>query len=186
MTLILIHGLVLGVTGDLDLMEERRRPAAAGRDSLFFLRLAGMGLLFAHWAIAGLDVGRFHWSDNIPPGLRAFGLAGVAGALSIVRWAQHVNRFFSAAMRIQRDRGHVVITSGPYRWVRHPGYAAFILGSLCSGLALGSWWSLVPPVLVAARFLRRAAQEDRMLQQELEGYREYAAKVRYRLLPGVW
>ena len=87
-----------------------------------------------------------------------------------------MNRFFSSAMRIQRDRGQHVITTGPYQYVRHPGYAAFILVALCSGLALGSWGSLLPSLLYIGLFIRRTAVEDRLLREELEGYPAYAER----------
>ena len=150
------------------------------------LRLLAAASLVGHWVVAGLDVGRYHWSDTVPLGVQLLGLIGFAAAFALIRWAQHVNRFFSSAMRIQRDRGQHVITAGPYHYVRHPGYAAFILVALCSGLALGSWWSTVPPLLFTVLFIRRTAVEDRLLQEELEGYSAYAEKVRYRLVPGLW
>ncbi len=171
---------------DLDLLKERMRPGPGGRDNLHLIRVFGALMLSSHLVIAGLDVGRYHWSDNVPLALQVSGLIGVALALFIMRWAQTVNRFFSAAMRIQRDRGHHVITSGPYRIVRHPGYFAFILIGICSGLALGSWLSVLPTLAFSLLFVRRAAREDRLLKEELEGYSDYAARVRYRLVPGVW
>jgi len=98
------------------------------------------------------------------------------------------NAYFSTVVRIQEERGHAVCTSGPgpYRFVRHPGYAGAILQSLATPLLLGSLWALVPGGLAALLVVARTALEDRMLHEELEGYREYAAQVHYRLLPGVW
>jgi len=182
----LLFALITAASIDLDLMKERLRPRAGGKDSLPLLRLLAAASLGGHWVVAGLDVGRYHWSDTVPLGVQVLGLIGVAAALAIIRWTQHVNRFFSSAMRIQRDRGQHVITGGPYQYVRHPGYAAFILVALCSGLALGSWWSLLPPFLYIVLFIRRTAVEDWLLRAELEGYPAYAEKVRYRLVPGLW
>lgn len=179
-------GMIVTLTADLDLARERWRPGGESKDNLAALRLLGMLLMGGQWVIAGLDVGRYHWSDTVPIGVQALGLAGLTAALAVVRWAQSVNRFFSSAIRIQRDRGHHVVTSGPYRYVRHPGYTAFSLGWICSALILGSWWSLVPSLAFIALLVRRTAVEDRFLQAELEGYAEYARKVRYRLLPGLW
>jgi protein-S-isoprenylcysteine O-methyltransferase Ste14 len=110
----------------------------------------------------------------------------VAAATALPAWALTVNRFFSSDARIQRDRGHQVVTDGPYRFVRHPGYAGSMLLALAMPLALGSWWSYLPALAAAALMLRRLLIEDRMLRAELEGYADYAARVRWRLLPGVW
>jgi protein-S-isoprenylcysteine O-methyltransferase Ste14 len=89
-------------------------------------------------------------------------------------------------VRIQTDRGQTVVSDGPYRYVRHPGYASSLLAMLAIPLALGSWWALIPAALVGALYVLRTALEDRTLQAELPGYRDYAEHVRYRLLPGVW
>jgi protein-S-isoprenylcysteine O-methyltransferase Ste14 len=96
------------------------------------------------------------------------------------------NRFYSRFVRIQRERGHTVVSSGPYRYVRHPGYVGQMTFSLASPLALGSLWALIPGGLFALRLVVRTALEDKTLRVELGGYREYVAHVRYRLLPGVW
>jgi protein-S-isoprenylcysteine O-methyltransferase Ste14 len=89
-------------------------------------------------------------------------------------------------VRIQAERGHRAISGGPYRWMRHPGYAGAVLTHLTTALLLNSWWALVPAVVVSGVLVVRTALEDRYLQEQLEGYREYAGQVRYRLLPGVW
>jgi protein-S-isoprenylcysteine O-methyltransferase Ste14 len=96
------------------------------------------------------------------------------------------NRFFSSVVRIQADRGHTVATGGPYRFVRHPGYAGFIAGSFGAALLLGSRWALLPALLSAVLLVVRTVLEDRTLRAELPGYAEYAARVRHRLLPHVW
>ncbi len=169
-----------------DLLEERRKPGGEGRDNLALLRAAaGVGFLF-QWIFAGLDVGRFHWTDSVPTPLRAIGLASLCAVLSIWHWAMRTNPFFSAAVRIQHDRGHVVVASGPYRVVRHPGYAVFVLLGWGGPLALGSWGAVASHIVVVLLIVRRAMLEDRMLRTELDGYAEYAASVRYRFLPGVW
>jgi len=97
-----------------------------------------------------------------------------------------VNRFFSSVVRIQDERGHHVIDRGPYALVRHPGYLGMLLVGATMPLALGSWWALLPGSALVACGLRRVWVEDRFLAVSLPGYREYAARVRYRLLPGVW
>jgi protein-S-isoprenylcysteine O-methyltransferase Ste14 len=135
--------------------------------------------------VAALDDGRFHWSQAswlvVVVGYFLF-LAGYA----LMTWAQAVNRFFEPGVRIQTDRGHRVIDSGPYSIVRHPGYSAAMLVFVGLALSLGSFWALIPAGIAAAVLLVRTDWEDRMLQDELSGYRDYAARVRYRLVPGLW
>ena len=163
------------------MVQERLRPGPGGKDSV--TRPVGTLLMVAHMGIAGLDVGRFHWSPDFPVTLQVVALAAVAASLGGAMWAMSANPFFSSAVRIQHDRGHRVITTGPYRIVRHPGYTGTMLWFLASPLALGSWWAVLPAVPL---FVRRTALEDKLLREELEGYAEYAQKVRYRLVPGVW
>ena len=173
------------LTSDVGMMKERMHPTAAGRDNLVLLRVA-FGLVFVtHWVIAAWEVGRSQ-SAGVAPALQVVALCLLAAGVATWGWAMHTNRFFSTAVRIQAERGHYVVSTGPYGVVRHPGYAAAVVVSLCSGLALGSWWAVLPCLVGAALFVRRASVEDRLLQAELTGYREYAGRVPYRLLPGVW
>ncbi len=165
------------------LLAERMRPGPGERDRVSQPALV-LGLVVV-WVLAGLDVGRVHWS-RVPAWLSALGLALVALGYGLVAWSMFVNRFFSSAVRLQWDRGHEVISSGPYALVRHPGYAGGILLFLGTGLALGSWWTFPVLGVVIAGTLRRAALEDRLLFDELPGYADYARRVRFRLLPGVW
>ncbi len=101
-------------------------------------------------------------------------------------YALLANRFFSGMVRIQTERGHRVVSSGPYRWVRHPGYAGGPLSFLASPILLGAMWTFLPAVFWTIVTVIRTALEDRALQEKLEGYRDYAGRVRYRLVPGVW
>jgi protein-S-isoprenylcysteine O-methyltransferase Ste14 len=101
-------------------------------------------------------------------------------------WAMVANRFFAALVRIQTDRGHTVVSTGPYRIMRHPGYAGGMLADLSFPFLLGSAWALIPIAIVLALIIIRTSLEDQTLKEELPGYQEYAAHVRYRLLPGVW
>src|ERR1700733_740065 len=169
---------------DPGLLRERMRPGGKKpppAQKLF------TGVLFLHWIVAGLDRGRFHWSDDIPAWLQGAGLIGLAGGYALCLWAMRENRFFSSVIRIQSDRGQYVVTAGPYAVIRHPGYAAGILIIAASGIALGSWLAEALLVLTTLPFLLyRAITEDRILKVELEGYRDYAARVRWRLLPGIW
>jgi protein-S-isoprenylcysteine O-methyltransferase Ste14 len=171
-------------TLDPGLLRERMRPN--GKPPPLGLRLFTM-VLFLHWIVAGLDRGRLHWSDNVPTWLQAVGLFGVAAGYALALWAMKVNRFFSSVVRIQTDRGQHVIATGPYALIRHPGYTSGFLIIVTSGAALGSWLAAVMLVIFSLPFLlHRAVTEDRVLTGELPGYRDYANRVRWRLLPGIW
>jgi protein-S-isoprenylcysteine O-methyltransferase Ste14 len=145
-----------------------------------------IGIMLAHLAVAGLDVGRYHWSDTVPFWLQIISLALIAAAIAFSKWATSTNRFFSSVVRIQRDRGHRVVDTGPYAYIRHPGYAAGITWLLVSGAALGSWVSAAVAALGIPFYFRRLFLEERVLLAELEGYREYAQRVPWRLVPRVW
>jgi protein-S-isoprenylcysteine O-methyltransferase Ste14 len=166
-----------------DLARERMRPG--GEAPPWSLRLAFL-LCLLHWAIAGLDRGRFHWSDTVPLWLQLAALAVFVGGLAFDLWAIRVNPFFSSAVRIQNERGQRVVSEGPYRWMRHPGYAGAIPILVASGLILCSWLATVLGGLGALWLVWRTVVEDRMLRAELPGYADYARRVRWRLLPGVW
>jgi protein-S-isoprenylcysteine O-methyltransferase Ste14 len=137
------------------------------------------------WVTAGLDV-RLGWSRGILPGLQIAALVLLLLAGLLGTWAMAANQFFSSTVRIQSERDHRVVSEGPYRYIRHPGYTGGIAAMLATAVALGSWFALIPGTLVGCGYLLRTGLEDRVLQEELEGYREYSQKVRYRLLPGVW
>lgn len=169
---------------DPGLAAERRRPGPGGVDRARRFVLA-VGAC-AHLAVGWLDAGQFHWSDTVPGPLRVAGLAGYAAGLAWLFWAVSVNRFFSPVVRIQEERGHHLITRGPYRFMRHPGYAALIVVFPCSALAIGSWWAFVPALAEVALLLQRVVIEDRFLLEHLTGYAPYVATVPYRLVPGVW
>jgi len=178
----LMAGLMAGV--DPELMEERWHPAGE-RAQLLPLVLVGFPLFLAYLAIAGLDAGRFHWS-RVPPGVQIGALVFFAASWALVDWAMVANRFFSSVVRIQTERGHHVVMLGPYRYLRHPGYAGAIIGFLSGPVVLGSWWALAAILPIVALVLRRTAAEDRFLREKLPGYAAYAERVRYRLLPGIW
>ncbi|HEY7575427.1 MAG TPA: isoprenylcysteine carboxylmethyltransferase family protein [Thermoanaerobaculia bacterium] len=169
---------------DPTLAAERASPGPGGQD---YGMIPAVGLLWlVQHVSAGLDVGRYHWSDGVSPVLRTAALVAVAGGLVVMVWAMEVNRFFSSVIRIQRDRGHHVVTGGPYRWVRHPGYAAAPFLLVGSGLALGSWIATALGLFFLPLLVRRTVREDRILREQLEGYAAYAERVRWRILPGVW
>jgi protein-S-isoprenylcysteine O-methyltransferase Ste14 len=114
----------------------------------------------------------------------AAGFVLLVSALSV--WAMASNRFFSGTVRIQADRGHTVVDGGPYGFVRHPGYLAWCISAPAIPLMLGSLWALIPSLLGMCALVLRTSLEDRTLRKELPGYEDYARRVRYRLLPGVW
>ncbi len=169
---------------DPSLQQERVGPGS-GRSRSRAFRLALAPFVLGLLVVAGLDTGRFHWS-TVPFGVQVASLVGLAAALSLMLWAMAVNRFFSPAIYIQSERGHYVITGGPYRFIRHPGYLAMALIFGFGALVLGSWWALLPAAGYALLILNRAAREDRFLQAELPGYADYAKQVHYRVLPGIW
>lgn len=171
------------VSIDDDLASERFSPPEPGADRWWLLAVQIAAL--AHLVVGGLD-NRFHWSPAVPPTVRGAALAGMAAAFFLVFRAMRENRFFSSVVRIQAERGHRVVTTGPYAVVRHPGYVGMIVGVPLSGLALGSYASAAVALIYSALMARRVTFEDRFLRQSLDGYREYAARVRHRLVPGVW
>ncbi len=137
------------------------------------------------WIVAGLSF-RFRALSGIPFAVRLGGLAVLVGGSALVTWSMLVNPFFSAVVRIQRDREHGVISRGPYRLVRHPGYLGMLLANLATPIVLDAPWTFVPVGTVAVLLVVRTALEDRTLRSELAGYAEYAAGTRARLVPGVW
>jgi len=141
--------------------------------------------IIAEIPLASLDAGRMGWSD-VPPWVVAAGYILLIGGVAVTAWAQAVNPFFEPGVRIQTERAQRVITSGPYRIVRHPGYSAAIALFIGIPLALASWWALLPAALAIALLVVRTGLEDRLLRAELPGYNAYASRTRYRLLPGVW
>jgi len=137
------------------------------------------------WAVAGLNV-RFGWLPEVSPAVQIAAIAIVVLGYAFASWAMASNPFFSGTVRIQADRGHTVVSDGPYRIVRHPAYTGAFVSGLATPLLLGSWWALIPAGLTTVLLVVRTALEDRTLQEELDGYQEFARQVRYRLLPGVW
>lgn len=170
-----------------DILEERARSieleGAKSWDKILAPILA-FGSLFII-IVAGLDH-RFSWTSPFS------WLANLIAILMIIlgyilgSWALLENRFFSGVVRIQKDRGHHVISSGPYHFIRHPGYAGTLWAYLFTPLLLDSAWAFIPVFLLVGVLVIRTALEDQTLQEELPGYKNYARKTRYRLLPGIW
>jgi protein-S-isoprenylcysteine O-methyltransferase Ste14 len=185
---VLISHVLILVPINPELLAERARgicqEGAKSWDKWVATFAAGMGTM-PTWIVAALDV-RFEWSASLPLALHIGGLIGSVLGWALFMWAMGANAFFSEAVRIQEERGHTVTTGGPYRYVRHPGYVGAILALLATPLLLGSLWAFIPVGLAAIGYVVRTALEDRTLQEELDGYKEYAQRVRYRLLPAVW
>lgn len=168
-----------------DLVAERARIGEGTKD---WDRVLGSLSIFlvtpGALIVAGLDK-RFGWSQ-LPPAVQivAAGLVILGSALTV--WAIASNKFFSGTVRIQKDRGHTVVSAGPYAFVRHPGYLAWCVSAPAIPLMLGSLCGLIPAMLGLCALVIRTALEDRTLREELPGYQDYARRVRYRLLPGLW
>ena len=135
--------------------------------------------------VAALDGGRSRWSQ-VPIWVEIAGFAMMVGYFVLNLWVMVHNAYLSAVVRIQDERGHTVATTGPYRVIRHPMYAAICLMAVGIPLALGSWWALIPGGLLILTFILRTYQEDRFLAANLSGYAEYTQRTRYRLVPGMW
>ncbi|MBE7385687.1 MAG: isoprenylcysteine carboxylmethyltransferase family protein [Leptolyngbya sp. SIO1E4] len=165
---------------------KRREQLGKGTKTWDIVVLAMFGVTFlAIPLVAALDI-RYRWSE-MSPWLWPVGAVLYAFFVAVVTRSMAVNPFFEKTVRIQGDRNHQVIESGPYRIVRHPGYIATILGLvLAMPLLLGSWWAFIPATLSTLCLIIRTTLEDRTLQKELSGYEAYTRKVHYRLLPGLW
>jgi len=168
-----------------ELLAER---AARRKDTktwdMLILSIIGLTTI-AKYVVAGLDL-RFGWTAPMPVAFQIAALVIAGLGYGLLTWSMAANAFFSTVVRIQEDRGHAVATSGPYRYVRHPGYTGSIAFELATPIMLGSLWALIPGGLAALLLLLRTALEDETLRKELDGYKEYAEQVRHRLLPGVW
>lgn len=171
---------------DPALEAERARPGPGAKR--WDRQLLGIGLLLtvATLVVAGLDAGRFRWSPRLGWPWSVAGVVLSAAGMGLFLRARAENRFFSAVVRVQRERGHTVCRSGPYRVVRHPGYAGMIAGTLGLPLLLMSAWSAIPAALHVVLLVARTRLEDATLEQELDGYRAYQQATRFRLVPGLW
>ena len=147
--------------------------------------LMAFSMTFPLYIVSGLDH-RFGWSPSFPLGLNILGFLMIVLGYAFAGWALVENRFFSSVVRIQTDRGHAVCDSGPYRIVRHPGYAGNVLALPGIVLALGSVWTIIPGIAALIITLTRTALEDKTLKEELQGYKSYASRVRFRLIPGIY
>lgn len=153
-------------------------------DRTLSLFVALLGPL-ATYILAGL-VHRYGWGADVPLWAQLVALGLYVMCCVIGSWALVANPFFSSVVRIQTDRGHTVVSSGPYAIVRHPGYSSAAISYLALPILLGAYWAITPAVVTIALLVGRTALEDRTLRAELPGYEEYTQKTRYRLIPGIW
>ncbi|MGH9396246.1 MAG: methyltransferase family protein [Terriglobia bacterium] len=177
-------GLVTSLAIDSTLDGERRKPGPVEINPTS--RVAASLLFLVTLTAAALDRGRFNWTPKMTETMQIAALIVLVMAAALEVWALVANPFFSTAIRIQADRGHRLVTRGPYRFVRHPGYLAMTMIIPATALALGSLASLIPALSYSALILHRTVSEDRFLTERLRGYAGYAQAVRYRLIPGLW
>lgn len=175
--------LVTMLAVDPGLAQERARLGAGARDG--DLRFTSGFFFLVTVGFAAMDVGRLHQSDAVPVPVSVIALAVFGAALGFQIWAMTVNPFFSPVIRIQAERSHHVITRGPYRWLRHPGYFAMLVAIPASALAIGSWLALIPAAGFCAVIVRRARLEDGFLTRKLPGYIDYTKRVRGGLFPRI-
>ena len=168
-----------------ELIAERGQPGTGAKNwDRILTSVTGIPIV-AVYIIAGLDE-RYDWSPQLAPVVHILGLIAYTLGQCLFTWAMKENKFFSTAVRLQFDRGQTVAVGGPYRYIRHPGYAGFIASYFATAIALGSLWAVIPAIMTTCLMILRTALEDSTLQEELPGYSEYSLKVRYRLLPGFW
>jgi protein-S-isoprenylcysteine O-methyltransferase Ste14 len=168
-----------------ELLAERLGPRKGAKTwDAMIMSIVGPALI-ACYIVAGLDV-RNGWTTGISPLLQVAALIIIVLGYALTVWATAANAFFSLIVRIQKERRHTVAAGGPYRFVRHPAYVGGVAIYLATPVMLGSLWALIPGGLSAVLMIVRTALEDKMLLNELDGYREYARRMRYRLIPGIW
>ncbi|MGH9469710.1 MAG: methyltransferase family protein [Terriglobia bacterium] len=173
--------LITMLAVDPELASERAHPGATGQDARARF---GAGFLFlVTVGFAAMDVGRLHQSDSVPGTVSMIVLVAFAAALGLQVWAMVVNPFFSPVVRIQAERSHHVITRGPYRWLRHPGYLAMLIAIPASALAIGSWLASIPAAGFCLVIVRRARSEEEFLKRNLVGYIDYMQLVPGGLFP---
>lgn len=149
---------------------------------MLLMIIVGLGI----YIVPGFDVLRFQWSEPLPVWIEILAMLVHLPGFIVIGWVMHTNTYLSRVVKIDDERGHHVITSGPYAIVRHPMYTAVIVMVFAVPVALGSRFGLIPAVLIALLLIVRTYLEDRTLHNELRGYPEYANKTRWRLLPGIW
>jgi protein-S-isoprenylcysteine O-methyltransferase Ste14 len=147
--------------------------------------MVGLFVPLIFFLVAGLDF-RYEASPEFSMTVQMIALVIVVLGFLWGTWAFVVNAYFSAVVRIQEDRGQTVVQDGPYRYMRHPGYASSLITNLAVPVMLGTLWALLPAIVIIIVLVIRTSKEDRTLQEELPGYKEYAQRTRCRLIPGIW
>ncbi|MBU4228086.1 isoprenylcysteine carboxylmethyltransferase family protein [bacterium] len=169
-----------------ELVQERIKPGPGSKKWDYVFYAFYLPLTYIIPLIAALDGGRYHWTGDFPLWVNVLAFIIIFLGYSLEILSLWKNRFFSSTVRIQKERGHCVIDKGPYAFIRHPGYAGVIISSFGIAIALNSLWALIPAGLYTIAFIIRTYLEDVTLQKELPGYADYAARVKYRLLPRIW
>jgi protein-S-isoprenylcysteine O-methyltransferase Ste14 len=169
-----------------ELLQERFKPGPGTKKWDYVFHAFYFPLIYTTPLVAALDGGRYHWTADFPLWINVSAFIVVLLGYSLEILSVWTNRFFSTTVRIQKDRGHYVIDKGPYALIRHPGYAGSIISYFATAIGLNSLWALIPAGLYMILFIIRTVLEDKTLQKELPGYADYTARVKYRLLPGIW
>jgi protein-S-isoprenylcysteine O-methyltransferase Ste14 len=187
MVILTASTVALLVLGDREMLLVRARKEKGAKTWDQFLANVSFILFWpVSNVVAGLDYGRLHFSPPIPMPLRLIALLAFAFGLAFAVWAMLANKFFVKFIQIQTDREHIVITKGPYAYVRHPGYVGSALAFISLPVALSSLLALLPASAGISLWVVRTYLEDRTLHKELDGYSQYASRVRWRLIPGIW
>jgi len=184
LAVVLVNGTILMRTNP-EIVAERGRPKEVKNWDKAVSGLWALAQYLAIPLVAGLDA-RFGWTRGLGIVWNIAGAVVFTAGMVLFGWAMITNAYFSTAARIQSDRGQTVCRSGPYRFVRHPGYSGTVLQSVGTSFLLGSLWSLIPTAAAVACMVARTVLEDRMLQNELPGYKDFARDIPHRLVPGVW
>jgi protein-S-isoprenylcysteine O-methyltransferase Ste14 len=169
-------------------LADERSGLEASTEAPWDRRLAGFMALIGPvltLLVAGLDY-RMKWTHQLPPGLQIAGIILAALGIILTIWAMHCNPFFYGRVRIEPEKGHQTVTVGPYRIIRHPGYAGAMIFYLATPLVLRSLWSYIPVLLIWIVTVLRTGKEEQFLLEKLDGYQDYAQNVRFRLLPWIW
>lgn len=186
LTVLVLLITFLSITNNPELINERLKPGKGIKswDKIYWV--LATSLFFITIILSALDSGRFEWSPDLPMYIYVIAVLIYITGYLIFAWARRANNFFSSVVRIQKDRGQTVCQDGLYRYIRHPEYLGGFLYTSVTPLLLGSLWGLIPTSITVVLMLVRTGLEDKTLEDELEGYKEYKAKVQYRLIPFVW
>ena len=186
MTIIMLVFSFLSIKNNPELINERLNPGKGTKswDKVYWI--VSTPLFFIMMIISCLDAGRFRWSPELPSWVYGAAIIIYLAGNAIFIQARRANRFFSTVVRIQSDRGQEVCQIGPYRYVRHPGYLGGFLFTAVTPLLFGSLWGLILVSITVVLMIIRTNLEDKTLEEELKGYKEYKGKVKYKVIPYIW